>query len=129
MLSTLRIKNLALVEDLVLELEQGYTALTGETGAGKSIILGALNLLLGQKADRSLIRSGTEICTVEAVFRLGKLAGRISGLLETSGAEPLENGELFLKRSFSAGGGSKQFINGSPATLNQLQNLGDWLLD
>ena len=62
MLTTLRIKNLALVADLTLELQPGYNAITGETGAGKSIIIGALNLALGQRADRTLIRSGAESC-------------------------------------------------------------------
>ena len=68
MLTTLRIKNLALVSDLTLELQPGFNAITGETGAGKSIIIGALNLVLGERADRALIRSGSDSCSVEAVF-------------------------------------------------------------
>ena len=68
LLSLLRIKNLALVEDLEWELAPGFTAITGETGAGKSIIIGALKLLLGERADKSLIRTGAEACTVEAIF-------------------------------------------------------------
>jgi len=68
LLSLLRIKNLALVEDLEWELGTGFTAITGETGAGKSIILGALKLLLGERADKSLIRTGAEACIVEAIF-------------------------------------------------------------
>ena len=66
MLTTLRIKNLALVDDLTLELSEGLNIITGETGAGKSIIMGALNLILGQRADRSLIRSGADQCVIEA---------------------------------------------------------------
>ena len=73
MLTTLRIKNLALVSDLTLELQPGCNVITGETGAGKSIILGALNLVLGERADRTLIRSGEESCSVEAVFDVKKL--------------------------------------------------------
>ena len=73
MLTTLRIKNLALVADLTLELQPGYNAITGETGAGKSIIIGALNLALGERADRTLIRAGAESCAVEAAFDVGKL--------------------------------------------------------
>src|SRR6266852_3717621 len=73
MLTTLRIKNLALVADLTLELQPGYNAITGETGAGKSIIIGALNLVLGGRADRTLIRAGSESCSVEAVFDVKKL--------------------------------------------------------
>ena len=68
MLTTLRIKNFALVSDLTLELQSGCNVITGETGAGKSIIIGALNLVLGERADRTLIRSGEESCSVEAVF-------------------------------------------------------------
>ena len=73
MLTTLRIKNLALVADLTLELQPGYNAITGETGAGKSILIGALKLLLGERADRTLIRSGADSCSVEAVFDVSKL--------------------------------------------------------
>jgi len=73
MLTTLRIKNLALVTDLTLELQPGCNVITGETGAGKSIIIGALNLVLGERADRTLIRSGEESCSVEAVFDISKL--------------------------------------------------------
>src|SRR5450631_2896414 len=71
MLTTLRIKNLALVPDLTLELQPGCNVITGETGAGKSIIIGALNLVLGERADRALIRSGSDSCSVEAVFDVG----------------------------------------------------------
>ena len=67
-LTLLRIKNLALVEELDWQMEPGFIAITGETGAGKSIIIGALQLLLGERADKSLIRTGAELCTVEAVF-------------------------------------------------------------
>src|SRR3954468_8219991 len=73
MLTTLRIKNLALVADLTLELQPGANVITGETGAGKSILIGALNLVLGERADRTLIRSGSDSCSVEAVFDLSPL--------------------------------------------------------
>ena len=69
LLQLLRIKNLALVEDLEWEISPGFTAITGETGAGKSIIIGALQLLLGERADKSLVRTGAEMCTVEAIFQ------------------------------------------------------------
>ncbi len=68
LLTLLRIKNLALVEDLAWEIAPGFTAITGETGAGKSIIIGALQLLLGERADKSLVRTGAQQCTVEAIF-------------------------------------------------------------
>src|SRR5438445_5952525 len=67
-LTLLRIRNLALVEELEWQLEPGFVAITGETGAGKSIIIGALQLLLGERADKSLIRTEADLCTVEAVF-------------------------------------------------------------
>ena len=70
MLTTLRIKNLALVADLTLDFQRGFNAISGETGAGKSILIGALTLLLGERADRTLIRSGADSCTVEAVFEM-----------------------------------------------------------
>jgi DNA repair protein RecN (Recombination protein N) len=126
-LSLLRIKNLALVEDLEWRLASGFTAITGETGAGKSIIIGALQLLLGERTDKSLIRTGTESCTVEAVFEGGELA-QLDSLLRESGVESNE-GQLIVKRSFSAAGTNRQFINGSPTTLGILKNLGDELVD
>src|SRR6476659_7165873 len=111
-LNLLRIKNLALVEDLEWELEPGFTAITGETGAGKSIIIGALNLLLGERADKSLIRTGAEACTVEAIFA-SKNFSALNRRLDESGVEPSDN-ELLVKRSFSLGGSNRQFVNGSP---------------
>ena len=123
----LRIKNLALVEELEWHLAQGSTAVTGETGAGKSIIIGALQLLLGERADKSLIRTGTDLCTVEAVFSGNDLETLNPQLVE-SGIEPCEN-DLIIKRSFSTAGGTRQFINGSPTTLSILKNLGDELVD
>jgi DNA repair protein RecN (Recombination protein N) len=126
-LSLLRIKNLALVEDLEWQLAPGFTAITGETGAGKSIIIGALQLLLGERTDKSLIRTGTESCTVEAVFEGAEL-GQLTSLLHESGVESSES-ELIVKRSFSTGGTNRQFINGSPTTLGVLKNLGDELVD
>src|SRR5512133_1963194 len=88
MLTTLRIKNLALVADLTLELQPGYNVITGETGAGKSIMIGALNLVLGERADRALIRSGADACAVEAVFDVSKLKAPLGKFLEESGVEP-----------------------------------------
>ncbi len=126
-LNLLRIKNLALVEDLQWQIGPGFTAITGETGAGKSIIIGALQLLLGERADKSLIRTGAETCTVEAVFAGAELA-RLNARLEEAGVEPCGD-ELILKRSFSVSGSNRQFINGSPATLAVLKALGDELVD
>ena len=126
-LALLRIKNLALVEELEWEIAPGFIAITGETGAGKSIIIGALQLLLGERADKSLIRTGADLCTVEAVFAGEDLRKLNPQLIET-GVEPCES-DLIVKRTFSASGGNRQFINGSPATLAVLKNLGDELVD
>src|SRR5471032_695991 len=120
-LSLLRIKNLALVEDLEWELTPGFTAITGETGAGKSIIIGVLQLLLGERVDKSLIRTGAESCTVEAIFADGDFAA-LNARLEESGIESC-TGELIVKRSFSLGGSNRQFVNGSPTTLALLKTV------
>lgn len=127
-LTTLRIKNLALVPDLTLELAPGYNAISGETGAGKSVIIGALNLVLGERADRTLIRSGADSCTVEAVFTTKELPP-LPSFLEENGLEPCEEHQLVLKRTFTSAGANRQFINGSPATLAVLASLGEMLVD
>src|SRR5271156_4531042 len=98
MLSTLRIKNLALVSDLTLSLQPGYNVITGETGAGKSILIGALNLALGERADRTLLRSGSDACSVEAVFDVSRLlSAPIHSILAENGLEPCEDNQLVLK--------------------------------
>lgn len=129
MLTTLRIKNLALVADLTLELQPGYNVVTGETGAGKSIIIGALNLVLGERADRTLIRSGADSCSVEAVFDVAKLRAPLKSVLDENGLEPCEDNQLVLKRVFTAAGTNRQFVNGSPTALNALATIGEWLVD
>jgi DNA repair protein RecN (Recombination protein N) len=126
-LSLLRIKNLALVEELEWQMAPGFVAVTGETGAGKSIIIGALQLLLGERADKSLIRTGADLCTVEAVFA-GRYLQKLNPELVEAGIEPCED-DLIIKRSFSVAGGTRQFINGSPTTLSILKKLGDDLVD
>src|SRR3954447_10917136 len=98
-LNLLRIKNLALVEELDWQIEPGFIAITGETGAGKSIIIGALQLLLGERADKSLIRTGADTGTVEAVFN-GDDLERLNARLEEAGVEACDN-DLILKRSLS----------------------------
>src|SRR6516162_9421103 len=129
MLTTLRIKNLALVTDLTLELQPGCNVVTGETGAGKSIIIGALNLVLGERADRSLIRNGEESCSVEAAFDASDLRAPLQKFLDENGLEQCEENLLVLKRTFTAAGANRQFINGSPSTLAALATVGEWLVD
>ena len=130
MLTTLRIKNLALVTDLTLELQPGCNVITGETGAGKSIIIGALNLVLGERADRGLIRSGEDSCSVEAVFDVASLRGvPLKAFLEENGLEPCEDNQLVLKRTFTGAGANRQFINGSATSLSVLATVGERLVD
>jgi DNA repair protein RecN (Recombination protein N) len=126
-LSLLRIKNLALVEELEWDLPAGFIAVTGETGAGKSIIIGALQLVLGDRADKSVVRTGAESCTIEAVFA-GAGLNRLNQQLIDSGLEASEN-ELIIRRALSVGGSNRQFVNGSPTTLSVLKALGDELVD
>src|SRR6266852_6242885 len=109
MLRTLRLKNLALVDDLSWELGPGFNILTGETGAGKSILIDGLNLLLGERADKTMIRTVEQSCTVEAEIEVNEAAclKRVSTLLEQIGAEPCEGLTLLLKRTFSLNGTNK----------------------
>ncbi len=129
MLLTLRIKNLALVSDLTLELRPGFNAITGETGAGKSVVIGGLGLVLGERADRTLIRAGSDGCTVEALFDVSSLKAPLAAFLEENGIEPCDDAQLVLKRTLTASGGNRQFVNGSPTTLNVLSTIGQWLVD
>ena len=117
------------MSDLTLELAPGCNVITGETGAGKSIIIGALNLVLGERADRTLIRSGEESCSVEAVFDTKKLRAPLKIFLEENGLEPCEDHQLVLKRTFTSAGTNRQFVNGSATTLATLATLGEWLVD
>ena len=126
MLRSLRIKNLALIDDLTWELESGLNILSGETGAGKSILIDAFNLLLGERADKSLVRDGADECLVEGRI---ENADYLNPILEECGLELCQAGELFLKRSFSISKPGRQFINGSPAPLQVLKKIGDVLAD
>ena len=128
MLASLRIRHLALVEHLEWTPAAGFVAITGETGSGKSIIIGALKLLLGERADKTLIRTGAESCTVEAVFQIEETAALDAQLAE-QGVEPCADGALILKRTFTSGGANRQFVNGSPTTLAVLKTIGDGLVD
>jgi DNA repair protein RecN (Recombination protein N) len=128
MLTVLRIQNLALVEDLTWELRPGLIAVTGETGAGKSVIVGAIKLVLGERADRGLIRTGEESCTVQAMFHL-PAPSDINAILEANGFSPCEDGELHVRRVVATNGTNRQFINGSPCPLHLLKAIGESLVD
>ncbi len=128
MLSFIKIRHLALVEDVTWDLRAGLIGVTGETGAGKSIIVGALKLILGERADRSLIRNGQDTCTVEAGFHLANTRA-VDAVLEEAGMDPCQDGELLIKRSISTSGANKQFVNCSPVTIHVLKALGEHLVD
>jgi DNA repair protein RecN (Recombination protein N) len=117
-----------LVEQLDWELAAGFNVVTGETGAGKSIIIGALKMILGERADKSVIRTGEEQCSVEALFHLQDV-DRINVLLTEEGVDPCEDGELLIRRVLSVSGTNRQFINGCQTTLGFLKDVGDGLVD
>ena len=127
MLSLLKVKNLALVDELQWQLNSGLVAVTGETGAGKSIIVGALKLVLGERADKALIRTGETSCVVEAVFDVPNVP-IINAVLLDSGLDACDDGQLIIKRVIGQSS-NKQFVNNSPATLAVLKSLGEHLVD
>jgi DNA repair protein RecN (Recombination protein N) len=130
MLNRLRVRNLALVEDAKIAFSRGLNVVTGETGAGKSILIGALGLLLGGRGDASSVRAGAAQCTVEAVFSLeGAAARAVDAALEAAGLEPCEGGELIVRRTVKASGGGGAAVNDAPVTLGLLKQLGRVLVD
>jgi DNA repair protein RecN (Recombination protein N) len=127
MLVELRIRDYAVVEDLTLSLGPGLNALTGETGAGKSIIVGALSLLLGERASSDVVRKGAERATVEAVFDVDGLPG-VQALADENGFR-VEDGLLILRREVQAKGRNRAWVGGSPATAGIVGELGSALVD
>jgi DNA repair protein RecN (Recombination protein N) len=127
MLTLLKIRNLALVDELVWELGPGLIGVTGETGAGKSVIVGALKLVLGERAEKSLIRSGEDACAVEAVFELNDPTA-INAILADGGLAPCDETQLIVRRIIGQTN-TRQFVNDSPVTLALLKRLGEHLVD
>ena len=128
MLQSLRIRNLALLEEVSLDFEPGFTAVTGETGAGKSILLGALSLLAGERADKTVIRQGAAVAEVEAALFF-RAPTKIDALLAELDLPPGEDGVLLLKRSLPRDKAPKITVNGGLATLAALQRLGEHWID
>jgi DNA repair protein RecN (Recombination protein N) len=128
MLLALSIRNFVIVDELALEFAPGFTVLTGETGAGKSILIDALLLALGERADADVVREGTARADIAAEFRTNEAAR--AWLVERDLAGDEGSGDtLLLRRTVDAAGRSKAFVNGTPATLAQLRELGELLLD
>jgi DNA repair protein RecN (Recombination protein N) len=126
MLKTLLIKNYALIEEIEIEFESGLNIITGETGAGKSILIDALSLVLGERASSDVIRRGSDKAVVEAVFGISGNK-RVSRFVESQDLE-LAN-DLILRREISAKGNNRCFINDTPVALSVLQSVGDLLVD
>ncbi|OBA00340.1 DNA repair protein RecN [Halomonas sp. G11] len=124
MLTQLAIRDYAIVEHLELDLTHGMTAITGETGAGKSILLGALGLCLGERADAGSVRHGSERTDLSARFDIQHLPAASEWL----GSRELPNDECLLRRVVTASGRSKAWINGQPATISDLKSLGEHLV-
>src|SRR5262245_4890717 len=127
MLRELRIRNLAVIEDVVVPFAPGLNVLTGETGAGKSILVDAILLVIGARAQPDLIRSGEESAVVEALFEVPR-SGPVAALLDESG-HGLEDDQLVIKRELWRSGRHRVFVNDSTATVGLLERLGDLLVE
>ena len=128
MLESLRVRNLAVVEDVTVTFQNGLNVITGETGAGKSILIDALGLVLGERADKSMIRTGEAQCTVEAVFNLAD-PDAVNRVLDELALDACEENRLILRRTVSATGSGKNLVNDCPTTIQVFRQLGDLLVD
>ena len=126
MLKHLYIKNFTLIDELDIELYPGFSVITGETGAGKSIILGAIGLLLGQRADSKAIKQGAEKCVIEAQFDLSRYG--MEDFFEENDIE-YDAADCIIRRELTAAGKSRAFINDTPVQLSMLKELGERLVD
>lgn len=127
MLQQLHIQNIALIDDIHIEPGEGLNVLTGETGAGKSIIIDSINALLGNRVTRELIRTGCEKACIEAIFHLDP--AYLSDMLEELGAVPEEDGTLIISREFNIAGRNTCRVNGRLVTVSALKDIGERLID
>ena len=127
MLRSLAIRDFVIVDLMELEFSGGFTVLTGETGAGKSILIGALTMVLGERADAIVVRGGAERADISAEFDVGDQAGVARWLAENDLAG--DEGACLMRRVIETSGRSRGFINGRPATLAQLREAGEFLVD
>ncbi len=128
MIEYLRIENLALLERAEIDFTEGFTAVTGETGAGKSVLLGALAMLSGARCGKEAVGGHSDTCRVEAVLRF-KDTSKIDRLLESAGLPPCEDGTLLISRVVGISKPSRAFVNSSPAPLSFLSKLGGYWID
>ena len=126
MLKHLYIKSFTLIDELDIELHPGFSVITGETGAGKSIILGAIGLLLGQRADPKSIKQGADRCIIEAHFDLSRYD--MHDFFEENDIDYDEN-DCIIRRELTSNGKSRAFINDTPVQLSMMKELGDRLVD
>ena len=126
MLSRLQVRNYVLIDSLEIDFPEGLIIITGQTGAGKSILLGALSLVMGAKAEASMVSEGADNCVVEAEFDI--CDSRIDSILEENEIEP-DGGHLIVRRVVNKSGRSRAFVNDSPVPVNLLQDLSSLLVD
>ncbi|MCQ2254403.1 MAG: DNA repair protein RecN [Bacteroidaceae bacterium] len=134
MLTHLYIKNFTLIDTLDIDFHEGFSVITGETGAGKSIILGAINLLLGQRADSKQVKLGTQKCIIEATFtdsitNLPHSGTSLPPVGESEGVFDLDGREIILRRELTSSGKSRSFINDTPVPLTAMKAIGTQLID
>lgn len=129
MLTRLSLSNLAIIEKAEIDFSEGFNALTGETGAGKSVIINALSLILGARADSSMVRDGEKQAVIEAVFDLQGKSEGVRQLLEDGGLAACEDSQLIIRRIILSSGNGRAFINDSSATAASLRQIGKFLVD
>lgn len=126
MLQSLHIRNFALIDKLDIDFDEGFSVITGETGAGKSILLGAIGMLLGQRADLKMIKAGEQRCIIEAAFNLSNYD--FAPYFKAHDID-YDGAECIVRRELTAAGKSRAFINDTPTSLSELKELGDQLID
>ena len=127
MLRSLEIRDLAIINEAGIEFESGFTAVTGETGAGKSILIDALSLAIGARGEAGVIRSGCEKAEISASFYIAKLQALKAWMQDNE--IPNDDDQLLCRRVIYADGRSRAFLNGQPATVQQLRDAGEFLVD
>jgi len=128
MLEYLRIRNFALIEDLKINFGKGFNVLTGETGAGKSIIIGAIGAILGEKVEQDAVRAGSEKSIIEAFFNI-KDNFEAQKILKDSGIDFIEDEPIIIRREIFSEGRNRNYINSTPVPLSKLKELGNFLID